>query len=76
MAKLKNDNNRSIPDGKTQVNFNIANPILERVKDLAFWEGVTHSDIYNKSVTKFIELYEKKNGKIKSRPAGKGLDNL
>lgn len=75
MGKVSS-NNRSIPKGKTQVNFNIDNFILERIKDLAFWENTTHSEIYNKSVVKFIELYEKRNGKIKARPVGKGLDNL
>jgi hypothetical protein len=75
MGKTKNGN-RSIPDGKVQVNFNISSALLEQVKDLAFWENVTCSDIYNKSVLKFIELYEKKNGKIKRRLRGRGLDNL
>jgi hypothetical protein len=67
---------RVIPDGKSQVNFNITKETLEKVKSLAFWEGVANSDIYNKAVEKFIELYEKKHGKIKSRPVGKGLDQI
>jgi len=76
MSKIVVNNKRSIPVGKTQVNFNIDNQILEKVKNLAFWENATHSDIYNRSVLKFIELYEKKNGKIKNLPMGKGFDNL
>jgi hypothetical protein len=56
MDKLKNNNGRIIPLGKTQVNFNLDNTILEKVKDLAFWENVTQSDIYNKSVLNFLEL--------------------
>lgn len=68
---------RVIPEGKTQVNFNIDITLLEKVKDLAFWEGgLSNSDIYNRAVEKFIELYEKKNGRIKPRPKGKGLDQL
>jgi hypothetical protein len=67
-------NNRSIPKDKSQVNFNIDNLLLDKTKDLAFWENASLSEIYNRSVKKFIELYEKKNGKIKPRPAGKGLD--
>jgi len=70
----KGAKNRSIPNGKSQVNFNIENTVLDKIKDLAFWENATHSDIYNKSVVKFLELYEEKNGKIKQRPVGKGLD--
>lgn len=76
MGKSKNDNGRTIPDGKTQVNFNIDNATLEKVKDLAFWENVTHSDIHNRSVAKFLELYERKHGKIKPRLIGKGLDTV
>lgn len=75
MAKAYNQ--RSIPEGKKSVTFNIDLAQLERVKDLAFKEGVTDSDIYNAAVKKFIELYEKKNGKIKPRPPkGKGLEQL
>lgn len=70
----KSVKNRSIPNGKTQVNFNIENAVLDKVKDLAFWEDATHSEIYNRSVLRFLELYEEKNGKIRRRPAGKGLD--
>lgn len=67
-------NKRRIPQGKTQVNFNINNQVLEQAKNLAFWENATLSEIFNRSVAKFIELYEKKNGRIKNTPAGKGLD--
>jgi hypothetical protein len=59
-------NRRRIPAGKTQVNFNISNQVLERVKNLAYWENVTHSELYN----------EKKHGRIKPIPPGKGFDNL
>lgn len=76
MGKTKNNNGRTIPDGKTQVNFNISNATLEKVKDLAFWENATQSDIYNRSVLKFLELYERKFGKIKARPIGKNLDTV
>jgi len=75
MAK-SSGNKRQIPQGKTQVNFNIKNKVLEQVKNLAFWENVNHSDVYNNSVEKFIELYEKKNGKIKPIPNRKGFENL
>lgn len=74
MAKSKSGGNpRSIPEGKTQVNFNINNGTLEKVKVLSLAEGVTNSDIYNRSVEKFVELYEAKNGKIKPVKS-KGLD--
>ena len=67
---------RIIPEGKTQVNFNIDNALLEKVKDLAHVEGVSNATIYNMAVSRFIEAYEKKNGKLKQRPKGKGLKDL
>jgi hypothetical protein len=70
MAKLKKEKN------VTQVNFNIDNALFDKVKDLAFWETLNHSEIYNKSVAKFIQLYEEKFGKIKPRPTGNGIDSL
>lgn len=70
------DNKRRIPNGKTQVNFNISNDMLEHVKNLAYWENITQSDVYNSSVAKFIKAFEKKNGKIKPIPPRKGFDNL
>lgn len=76
MAKTGGKSSRSIPEGKTQVNFNIDNQMLEKVKTIAFEEGVSNSDVFNKGVEKVIEAYEKKNGKIKPRTRGKGLESL
>ncbi len=75
MAKIKSGggNKRTVPEGKTQVNFNIENNALEKVRTVAAKERVSNSDIYNLSVDKYLELYEKKNGKIKPSPKGKGL---
>lgn len=76
MGNSKNNNVRTIPSGKTQVNFNIDNAILGKVKDLAFWENATQSDIFNKGVIKYLDLYERKHGEIKPRPPGNGLDSV
>lgn len=67
---------RTIPQDKTQVNFIIENAILEKVRDLSFTEGVSQSEVYKAAIEKFIELYEKKHGKIKPRPKGRGLDSI
>lgn len=69
-------NTRKIPKGKTQVNFNISDEMLEQVKNLAYWENITHSDVYSNSVARFIKAFEKKNGKIRPIPPRKGFDNL
>jgi hypothetical protein len=67
---------RVIPEGTAQVNFNLKTVTLEKVKDLAFWEGVSNSEVYTRATEKYIELYEKKHGKLKARPKGKGLDSV
>jgi len=56
---------RSIPEGKTQVNFNIKEETLKKVKYIAYKKDVSKSDIYNEAVEKYIENFEKKEGKIK-----------
>lgn len=68
MPKAKNRiNPRTIPVGKTQVNFNIRNDLLEKVKYMVYVskDRITNSDVYNEAVDKFTTAYEKKHGKIK-----------
>jgi|GEM_PF-2846453 len=76
MATKKAYNPRTIPQGKTQVNFSIENDLLENIKNIAAQECVPNSEIFTLSVRRFIEVYEKKNGKIKPRPQRKGLQGL
>ena len=76
MAVKKEYKQRTIPAGKKQENFNIDTALLEKVKDLAYAVNSPRAEIYNKAVEKFIELYEKKNGKIKPRPKGGGLGTI
>lgn len=76
MGKSKNDSSKTLQESKTLVNFNIDNAVLEKVRDLAFWESVTLSEIYQTSVVKYLERYEEKYGQIKPRPVGKGLDSV
>ena len=73
MAKKTEYKARIIPAGRTQENFNIKNDSLEKVKDIAAAENTSKADIYNRAIDKYIELYEKKNGKVKPRPKGSGL---
>jgi hypothetical protein len=76
MAKSKNDNGKVIPEEKMQVNFMISKPTLEKIKNLAFWEQCSMADIYNQSVIKYLELFEKMHGEIKEPPSVKGLDSV
>jgi len=58
-------NPRSIPEDKTQVNFNIKKVSLKKVKYIAYKKDLNKSDIYNEAVEQYIEKFEKKEGKIK-----------
>ena len=74
MDKHSKINGRTVPAGKTQVNFNLENELLDKVKNLAYREGVANSVIYNRGMANYFKIYERKFGKIKPRPAGKGLE--
>lgn len=66
---------RVIPEGKKQVNLNVEETTLEKIKQIALKEGVPFTEIYNLAFAKFIELYERKNGPIKYKRA-EGLTKL
>ena len=55
---------------------NVPIEVVEKMQTIANMEGVTYNELYNLSFVKFIELYETKNGKVKLRPKGKGLEGL
>lgn len=55
---------------------NVPSDIAEKMQSIANLEGVTYNELYNLAFVKFIEVYEAKNGKVKIRPKGKGLENL
>lgn len=77
MAKAaKKYNQRTIPDGKSQVNFNITTEFYRKVKAIASNEDVPSGDIFNLAIQRFIEAYEQKNGKVKIKPKGDGLKEL
>ncbi len=43
----------------------------EKVKDIAYWDRTTVTELANEAFTRLIEQYEKENGAIKPRPEGK-----
>lgn len=65
MAKKAGGNPRTIPEGKTQVNFNAPVSIIEKLKQIAYEHGKDNAEVYNLAFEKFIEQYQKKNGPIK-----------
>ena len=55
---------------------NVPFEVVDKMQAIASLEGVTYNELYNLSFVKFIEIYENKNGKVKLRPKGKGLEGL
>jgi hypothetical protein len=55
---------------------NVPTDIADKMQAIANIEGVSYNELYNLSFVKFIEMYENKNGKVKPRPKGKGLEGL
>jgi len=55
---------------------NVPVDIADKMQAIANIEGVSYNELYNLAFVKFIEVYENKNGKVKPRPKGKGLEGL
>ena len=70
-------NNKSDVEGKGNVLVRFSSPeVVNKLQAIANIEGVSFNDIYNIAFAKFIEVYEAKNGKVKVRPKGKGLEGI
>jgi len=50
--------------------------VADKMQTIANTEGVSYNELYNVAFVKFIEAYEKANGKVKIKPKGKGLENI
>jgi hypothetical protein len=55
-------------EGETRATFIINETVLEKIKDLAYWERVTIKEVVNTALQEAILKYEKKNGDIKTTP--------
>ncbi len=43
----------------------------EKIKDIAYWDRLTVTELTDQAFTILIEKYEKENGPVKMRPEGK-----
>jgi len=57
----------------TPVYFNAPSEIVDKLKAIAHNHGQNNSDVYNQAFVKFVELYEKKNGPVKTGPKKKDI---
>lgn len=53
---------------------NVPVAVLDKMQLIADTERVNYNVIYNKAFELLVDLYEKKHGKLKPKPKGKGLD--
>jgi hypothetical protein len=53
---------------------NIPVEIVQKLQIIAGMEHVPFNDVYVKAFSTYVELYEQKNGKIKIKPKGGGLN--
>lgn len=71
---------KTIEPGQTTVSMvgvkHVPVAVLDKLQAIASVEQVQFNEVYNLAFVKFIEAYEKANGKIKIKPKGKGLENL
>lgn len=61
----------------TQVNVkSVPVDVLRKLQTIADIEGVSYTELYNKAFSSFISRYELKNGKVKLKEKGRGLEGL
>lgn len=59
----------------TQVNIkDVPSETIQKLQVIAGMEGVSGQEVYRKALETYVGLYEQKNGKIKIKPKGGGLD--
>jgi hypothetical protein len=65
---IKKSTEEGLSPGETRATFIIKKELLEKIKDIAYWERVLIKDIINLAMEETIKNYEKVNGTIASRP--------
>lgn len=70
-------------EGESRATFIVNEDLLERVKDIAYWEGyrltvenkepttVMIKDVINSALQEYVDHYTKKHGTVKQRPLKK-----
>ena len=51
----------------TRATFVISEELVEKVKDIAYWERALIKEVVEEAFREYVEKYEKKNGSIKPR---------
>jgi hypothetical protein len=65
--KLTNTSQEGLPENWTRATFIVREDLLDKVKDLAYWDRRQVKEIVNESLEAYINKHEKKSGTIKPR---------
>lgn len=57
--------------GESRATFILPEAIIEKVKDLAYWDRLMIKEVVGAALRDYLQKYEKKNGAIKPRPKNK-----
>lgn len=55
-------------EGETRATFIVREDLLEKVKEIAYWDRILFKDVVNKALEAEVARYEKKNGPLKPVP--------
>lgn len=66
--KITKSSQEGTKENETRATFIVKEDLLEKLKNLAYWERCLIKDLVNKSLEDTITKYEKKNGTIKPIP--------
>lgn len=68
-AKTSKD---GLPENWTRATFIMREDLLEKFKDIAYWDRKAVKELFNEMLEKYVLHRQRKNGEIKSRPKDKG----
>jgi hypothetical protein len=67
--KIRPSVEEGLSEEETRATFIVKKELLEKIKDIAYWERVKIKDIINLALEEVIAVYEKNNNKTNPRPA-------
>ena len=68
-VKIRPSVEEGLSEEETRATFIVKKELLEKIKDIAYWERVKIKDIINLALEEVIAIYEKNNSKTNPRPA-------
>ncbi|OLY91781.1 hypothetical protein SAMN05444008_10929 [Cnuella takakiae] len=63
----KKSTQKGTKEGEERATFIIKTELLEKTKNVAYWDRLKIKDVIETALTEYFAKYEKKNGEIKTR---------